>query len=62
MGHTALYKTLRLGDAQYNRLVKTPDDLENWLSSSPFGTAPDKGRTLEKQQAAFEAALAATGN
>ncbi|WP_196483505.1 hypothetical protein [Burkholderia territorii] len=40
----------------------TPDDLENWLSSSPFGTAPDKGRTLEKQQAAFEAALAATGN
>ncbi|CAG9234662.1 T6SS effector BTH_I2691 family protein [Burkholderia vietnamiensis] len=40
----------------------TPDDLENWLSSSPFGTAPDKARTLEKQQAAFESALAATGN
>ncbi|MDN7457648.1 hypothetical protein [Burkholderia cenocepacia] len=40
----------------------TPDDLENWLSSSPFGTASDKGRTLEKQQTAFEAALAATGN
>ncbi|HIH2746237.1 hypothetical protein L3V59_32030 [Burkholderia aenigmatica] len=40
----------------------TPDDLENWLSSSPFGTAPDKGHTPEKQQAAFEAALAATGN
>ncbi len=27
----------------------TPDDLENWLSSSPFGTAPDKGHTPEKQ-------------
>lgn len=40
----------------------TPDDLENWLSSSPFGTAPDKALTLEKQQASFEAALAVTGN
>ena len=39
----------------------SPDDLENWLSASPFGTAPDTGRTLEKQQTAFEAALAATG-
>lgn len=40
----------------------TPDDLENWLSSSPFGTAPNKGLTLDKQQAAFEKALGATGN
>lgn len=40
----------------------TPNGLEIWLSSSPFGTAPDKGRTLEKQQADFDAALAATGN
>ncbi|MBN3839385.1 MULTISPECIES: hypothetical protein [Burkholderia] len=40
----------------------TPDDLESWLSSSPFGTAPDKGLTLDKQQAEFEKALSATGN
>lgn len=39
----------------------TPDDLENWLSSSPFGTAPDKGVTLDKQQAAFNKALGVTG-
>lgn len=39
----------------------TPDDLENWLSSCPFGTSPDAEQTLEKQQTAFEAALAANG-
>ncbi|MBB3258957.1 hypothetical protein F4827_003826 [Paraburkholderia bannensis] len=39
----------------------TPNDLENWLSSCPFGNSPDPERTLEKQQTAFEAALAATG-
>ncbi|WP_175899438.1 type VI secretion system Vgr family protein [Burkholderia vietnamiensis] len=32
MGHTALYKTLRLGDAQYNRLVKLDTPLGvDWL-------------------------------
>lgn len=39
----------------------TPDDLENWLSSCPFGNSPDTGWTLEKQQTGFNAALAATG-
>lgn len=39
----------------------TPDDLENWLSNSPFGTSPISGWTPEKQRIALEAALAATG-
>ncbi|OBR48508.1 T6SS effector BTH_I2691 family protein, partial [Paraburkholderia tropica] len=39
----------------------TPDDLENWLSGCPFGVSPDTGWTLETQQKAFEAALAAKG-
>lgn len=38
-----------------------PDELEGWLSTCPFGTTPDGGRTVEKRQAAFQAALAATG-
>ncbi|MBN3852495.1 hypothetical protein G3N59_03785 [Paraburkholderia sp. Ac-20340] len=39
----------------------TPDDLENWLSSCPFGTSPDPERELEKQRSDFEAALVAKG-
>lgn len=39
----------------------TPNELETWLSTCPFGSSPDGALTLEKQQAAFQEALAATG-
>ncbi|WP_175717673.1 type VI secretion system Vgr family protein [Burkholderia anthina] len=48
MGHTALYKTLRLGDAQYNRLVKLDTPLGvDWLLPLYVKGAARLGRDYE---------------